>query len=199
MPIWIRKSLVVLISILTFGLITPTQISFIENGNANKLPKNDALEEKVINPSYQEQERYSTEEKINKEVILSQIFQQAEDQSYLKFGEKIKPVIHDEFKEIIFPNIESAIKEAVAEFPERDLKYLAVSEIPGKGNAERIFHITDMKKNQDIMRFHVRRDHPPQQGYWYNFHYHTYHDAFETHHELGSIYWGKNTPPKWMS
>ncbi|MFL6556465.1 MAG: YpjP family protein, partial [Bacillus sp. (in: firmicutes)] len=25
------------------------------------------------------------------------------------------------------------------------------------------------------------------------------HDDFQIHHELGSIYWAKNTPPKWMS
>ncbi|WP_310794657.1 YpjP family protein, partial [Bacillus safensis] len=24
-------------------------------------------------------------------------------------------------------------------------------------------------------------------------------DGFQTHHELGNIYWDKNTPPSWMS
>ena len=38
----------------------------------------------------------------------------AEEKSYVKFGSRIKPVIEDEFKEIILPNIEKVISEVVA-------------------------------------------------------------------------------------
>ena len=38
----------------------------------------------------------------------------AEDKSYVKFGTKIKPVIEDEFKEVILPSIEKVIAEVVA-------------------------------------------------------------------------------------
>ncbi|MBT2695036.1 YpjP family protein [Bacillus sp. ISL-55] len=27
----------------------------------------------------------------------------------------------------------------------------------------------------------------------------SYHDNFQTHYELGRIFWAKNTPPKWRS
>jgi hypothetical protein len=100
---------------------------------------------------------------------------------------------------VILPNIEKAIQEVAVQFPEESLANLKVTETPGGGLSEKIFHITNSKANEDVIRFHVRRDHPPQQGYWFNFHYHTHHDNFQAHHELGSIYWNKNTPPKWMT
>lgn len=203
MPNWVKKSLVVLITIVTFGLVTPAQLPFIETGsaNGNKTPNRDVVTETAISPvqENQDQDPFLAEDDIDKDDILSEIYKQAESQSYLKFGSKIKPIIHDEFKDIILPKMESVIEDVLEDYPENQLRYLAVSELPGSGNTERIFHIIDMKNNQDIIRFHVRKDHPPQAGYWYNFHYHTYHDHFETHHELGSIYWGKNTPPNWMS
>ncbi|MEW8987992.1 MAG: YpjP family protein, partial [Bacillus sp. (in: firmicutes)] len=85
------------------------------------------------------------------------------------------------------------------QYPEEDLVHLAISEEPGKGKSEKIFHIKDEKTGEDVIRFHVRRDQPPHEGYWFNFHYHTHHDEYQTHHDLGSIYWAKNTPPNWMS
>jgi hypothetical protein len=124
---------------------------------------------------------------------------QAEFQSYQKFGTKIKPVIENEFREIILPNIEKALEEMAVQFPEEDLKNLTITEHPGTGHSEKIFNINNPGIGKDVLRFHVRRDNPPQAGYWFNFHYHTYHDDFQSHHELGSIYWAKNTPPKWMS
>ena len=125
------------------------------------------------------------------------MMKEAEEQSYLKFGPKIKPVIEDEFRLVVLPNMEKAINEVTSIFPEEELSYLTVTEIPSSGTSERIFHIT--REYEDIIRFHVRRDRPPQEGYYFNFHYHTYHDQFQTHYTLGEIYWNKNTPPKWMS
>jgi len=123
----------------------------------------------------------------------------AERQSYQKFGPKIKPVIENEFKEVILPSIEKALEEVSGQFPEEDFGYMTISERPSGGTSEKIFHIQNRRTSEDVMRFHVRRDNPPQQGYWFNFHYHTYHDQFQNHYSLGSIYWDKNTPPKWMS
>jgi hypothetical protein len=189
---WIRKSAVVLVSILTFGLITPSQL--INNINAEKPNERDTVESAPSRqPSYFEETRLSKEE------ILVELFKQAELQSYHKFGTRIKPVIENEFKEIIMPNIEKAIQESAAQFPTEDLLNLAITESPGKGQSEKIFNIKNRDTNTDVLRFHVRRDNPPQAGFWFNFHYHTYHDDFQSHHELGSIYWAKNTPPKWMS
>jgi hypothetical protein len=189
---WIRKSVVVLVSLLTFGLITPTQL--INNVNAEKTNERDTVESA---PS--QQTSYFEESHVDKEGILKELLKQAEQQSYQKFGTRIKPVIENEFRVIILPNIEKAIQETATQFPAEDLVNLAITESPGKGQSEKIFNIKNSDTNSDVLRFHVRRDNPPQAGYWFNFHYHTYHDGFQSHHELGSIYWDKNTPPKWMS
>jgi hypothetical protein len=194
---WIRKSFVVLVSLLTFGLITPTQL--INNVNAEKPTERDTIEAALVRGYAQENSFFETEEVVDKEKFLEELIKQAELQSYQKFGTRIKPVIENEFREIIMPNIEKALQETAAQFPAEDLLNLAITETPGKGQSEKIFNIKNSETNMDVLRFHVRRDNPPQAGYWFNFHYHTYHDGFQSHHELGSIYWDKNTPPKWMS
>lgn len=194
---WIRKSFVVLVSLLTFGLITPTQL--INNVNAEKPTERDTIEAALLRGYTQENSFFETEEVVDKEKFIEELIKQAELQSYQKFGTRIKPVIENEFREIIMPNIEKALQETADQFPAEDLLNLAITETPGKGQSEKIFNIKNSETNTDVLRFHVRRDNPPQAGYWFNFHYHTYHDGFQSHHELGSIYWDKNTPPKWMS
>ncbi|MBS4190932.1 YpjP family protein [Bacillus sp. FJAT-49705] len=201
MPKWLRQSFVVMVSILTFGLVTPSQAFLYDHSNAEKSSKRDIIETPTDNKaeiknlsSISEDDGYTS-----KDDFIKQMLYEAEIQSFTKFGSKIKPVIENEFSEVIFPNIEKAIQMVASQHPEDQLAYLTVSESPKGGNSEKIFHITNELTNEDIIRFHVRRDHPPQQGYWFNFHYHTHHDQFQAHHELGTIYWDKNTPPKWMS
>lgn len=190
---WIRKSFVVLVSILTFGLVTPTHL--INNVNTEK-PNNRDMFETIpfTNP-----EENLEEAIFSKEEFLEELIHQAELQSYQKFGTRIKPVIENEFRDVIMPNIERALQNMANQFPDEDLVNLVMTESPGKGQSEKIFHIKNNVTNKDVLRFHVRRDNPPQNGYWFNFHYHTYHDGFQSHNELGKIYWAKNTPPKWMS
>ncbi len=62
-----------------------------------------------------------------------------------------------------------------------------------------MFNIYDEQTGKDLIRFHVRTENRPGEGYYYNFHYHTAEDQFATHHNLGDVYWSKNTPPKWLS
>lgn len=194
---WLRKSLFVVVSILTFGLITPTQL--MNTVNAGNHADRDAFEAPSAQNSLSQTSGYIEESEFKKEEFMQQLVKQAELQSYQKFGTRIKPVIENEFREMILPNIETALGETAAQFPEEDLKNLTITEQPGKGLSEKIFNIKNVETGKDILRFHVRREHPPQAGYWFNFHYHTYHDDYQSHHELGSIYWDKNTPPKWMS
>ncbi|MCM2531896.1 YpjP family protein [Neobacillus pocheonensis] len=195
---WLRKSFVVMVSILTFGLVTPSQ--FINNVNAEKpISNRDAFEVSTTEGTFAKATGSLGEAEFNKDKFMEDLIKQAEEQSYQKFGMKIKPVIENEFREVIFPNIEKALGETASQFPEEDLKNLVITEQPGKGQSEKIFNIKNSLTNKDILRFHVRRDNPPQAGYWFNFHYHTYHDEYQSHHDLGSIYWDKNTPPKWMS
>lgn len=195
MPHWLRKSLVILISVVTFGLITPQEL-FNHFGDSNKEEKRNLVE--AYTP--QTEETNQVQEAVSsREAFINEMVKQAEFQSYMKFGTRIKPVIEDEFREVILPNIAKVIEKMAKEFPEEDLSCLVITEKPGGGQSEKIFHIRNKTTNEDVLRFHVRRDHPPQAGYLFNFHYHTAHDQFQTHHELGVIYWDRNMPPKWMS
>jgi hypothetical protein len=136
---------------------------------------------------------------VTRQQFIEQTMEKAIRQSYEKFGRKIAPVIRDEFCDVILPRIEEVIVSLAEQYPEEQLRYLAVTENPSGGMGERIFHIYRVDNGEDIIRFHVRREHPPQDGYWFQFHYHTYYDDFQTHYELGKIYWDKNTPPQWRT
>ncbi|WP_394231522.1 YpjP family protein [Niallia oryzisoli] len=194
MPKWLRKSLLVLVTIATFGLVTP-QALLTDPPNENKQAKRDTYE---TNPTIAE-EYFETEVVTERDKFMNEMIKAAEEHSFEKFGSRIKPVIQDEFKELILPNMEKAIAEVASQYPDEDLSQLIVSEVPSGGVSERIFHIMDNQTRKDVIRFHVRRDHPPQEEYVFNFHYHTNHDQFQAHHDLGVINWAKNTPPKWMT
>jgi hypothetical protein len=196
MPKWLRKSFVVMVTLLTFGMVTPTQAAWLEELGQDPGFNSDIIE---TDPQKDDYDLDDEEFYPSREEVIEELLTKAESYAYQKFGNKIKPVIEDEFKEVILPEIEKVIEEITAEFPEANLQYLNISEFPSGGVSERIFHIKNALTGEDIIRFHVRRDNPPQQGYWFNFHYHTYLDQFQTHHTLGSIFWAKNTPPKWMS
>jgi hypothetical protein len=190
---WMRKSFVVLISILTFGLVTPSQAFLNENENLNK---SDSKAPSSLH-SLTEVTEAAEEAEVDHEVFVQQMLNEAENQAYIKFGSKIKPVIEDEFQSIILPKIQVAIEETTKKFNGNELSYLTISEVPDYAKSEKIFHIYDERSGEDVIRFHVRRDHPPLDGYYFNFHYHTSHDHFQEHHSLGDIYWDKNVPPQW--
>jgi hypothetical protein len=194
---WLRKSVVVMVSILTFGLVTPSQ--FVNYINAENPKSRDVLEASAGENSFAQPTAFLEESEFNKQKFMEDLMKQAEMQSYQKFGAKIKPVIENEFREVILPNIETALNQTATQFPEEDLMNLAITEHPGRGHSEKIFNIKNGLTDKDILRFHVRRENPPHDGFWFNFHYHTYHDEYQSHYDLGSIYWDKNTPPKWMS
>jgi hypothetical protein len=196
MKSWIRKSLMVMVSIVTFGVVTPSQ--FINNVNAEKPTEKDIFEAASPSVNLNQATTFWSEASFNKDEFVEELVKQAEQQSYQKFGPRIKPVIEQEFRDIVLPNMEKALEATASQYPEGDFQNLIITEEPGGGLSEKIFHLKDRFTNMDVLRFHVRRDHPPQGGYWFNFHYHTYHDDFQHHHELGAIYWAKDTPPKWM-
>lgn len=194
---WLRKSIVILVSILTFGFVTPSQLT--NYVNADKLNDRETFEASTAESTNVQTNGLLEETVLDREKFMEELIKQAKIQSYQKFGTKIKPVIEDEFCQVILPNIEKALDQTSAQFPEEDLMNLVITEEPSGGTSEKIFNIKNDLTGKDILRFHVRRDNPPREGFWFNFHYHTYHDDYQTHHDLGSIYWDKNTPPKWMS
>jgi hypothetical protein len=192
LPRWLRKSLVVLITTLTFGLVTPPAALLIDEAKADDSQLDTTA---ASNGTAKISEDYQ----LTRDEFVQQTMEKAILQSYEKFGEKILPVIEDEFNQVILPRMEEVLMNLANQYPEEELLNLAITEQPSGGMSEKIFHIYDKTSGKDIVRFHVRRDHPPQDGYWFNFHYHTYHDSFQTHYELGKIYWDKNMPPKWMN
>lgn len=194
MPQWLRKSLVVLISVFTFGMVTPAQASELLSIDQQR----NGDETDLIEVPSPESENIIIDEIPFHRNFIDQIKQEAVEKSFEKFGNRIGPVIQDEFLEMILPNIEAVIDTLASDLPEEDLEYLTITEVPPSGQSEKIFHIVG-KENRELIQFHVRRDKPPHEGYWFNFHYHTFHDQFETHYELGVIYWDKNTPPHWRT
>lgn len=192
---WLKKSLVVLISVLTFGMVSPADLTWFGEDNSAKAQKKDAIEGSQTFQYEASIENYQTE--LPYDQFIESMMIKAEENAYMKFGEKIKPKIELEFKSAILPKIENAIQEMAEQYPEEKLTALSITEEPASGRGEKIFHIYNQTNGEDTIRFHVRQENPPQEGYWFDFHYHTYHDNFVEHHELGKIYWDKNTPPKW--
>ena len=196
---WIQKSIVITVAFLTFGLITPTHEiwdAFDQNqSNRSTIGPFSTSTASAAEPEVIE------EVEIQQEVIdySSLLVDAAKEQSYIKFGTKIGPKISNEFDTIIFPKMEEAIAMTLAGLDNESLASITITEKPSGNYGEKIFNITNSETGDDLIRFHVRTEKRPQEGYYYNFHYHSAEDDFMTHYNLGDIYWEKNTPPKWLS
>nr|WP_290443530.1 YpjP family protein [Sporolactobacillus kofuensis] len=126
-------------------------------------------------------------------------FNEAEKQGLNKFGTRIATRINHQYSEQIVPGFAQAIREVSDAHDSAWVRELAVTHTPASGLGERILHVYNKQTGSEILKLHVRRDHPPLDGYYFNFHYHTAFDGFQKHHELKTIYWGKNMPPKWRA
>lgn len=199
MKLHFQRLLISTVAVLTLGVISPNHEIW-----TNLQPKDDARESDFRASSKHELQlglENSIFERDYDSVssIEDNLFTPAKELAYLKFGSKIGPVIQPEFDEFIFPQIEEVISKTVLSFGGLDNRRLLITEKPSGHYSEKIFHVTDKNDDSDLIRFHVRTEKRPQDGYFYNFHYHTADDGFTGHHSLGDIYWSKNTPPKWLS
>jgi len=204
---WFRKIFVVFVAILTLGLyIPPTYL------DAEAADKNDIVssERNVDSDSSTEtrrdpiditieEEAQKDEEPPTAEFYISTITEQAKEQTVSKLGPRIIEKVEVDFEKDILPSIEDVVQSILAQAGDDEVPYYSISEEPSAGYGEQIFSMYDERSNQEVARFHVRRDKRPGEGYWFNFHYHLSQDDFEEHHPIGEIYWDKNTPPKWMS
>ncbi|MFS0687723.1 YpjP family protein [Sporosarcina sp. 179-K 8C2 HS] len=196
----LQNFIIALVAVLTLGVISPSHEIW-----TTLQPKDDTREADLPTSSKHDL-RLGLEDSIFESEPFEQplsieeaLFQPAKELAYLKFGSKIGPVIEDEFEEIIFPKIEEVIQRTVASTESFGNSMLSITEYPSGDYAEKMFHVSDKVLDKDLIRFHVRTEKRPQDGYFYNFHYHTAEDGFTVHHSLGDIYWSKNTPPKWLS
>ncbi|MFT8361910.1 MAG: YpjP family protein [Sporolactobacillus sp.] len=116
-----------------------------------------------------------------------------------KFGSRIGTEIGDDYVHTIVPAFIPAVEAVSAGHDRSWIRQLAVTHDPAAGTGERILHVYQRETNQELLKLHVRRDHPPKDGFWFDFHYHSVADNFQQHHSLKRIYWGKNTPPNWRA
>lgn len=200
MPRWLKRMLVVLITVFTFGLVTPPEYLYVDDAKADKQHKSGYIRDVVPSTTtFEDAELPSIHFKFEDvDSFVAYAMDQAEKQSVEKFGTKIGPVIEEEFRGAVLPEIEKVLTDIGTE-REQDITNLEISEHPASGYGEKIFHVYDLQSGQDLIRFHVRRENPPKDGYWFNFHYHKAEDNFQKHYTLGEIYWNRNMPPKWMS
>ncbi|WP_318614459.1 YpjP family protein [Sporosarcina sp. YIM B06819] len=196
---WLQKTLIVAVAFLTLGAISPNHqfwTSLQEKDQAKQAEQPPKITDYSIGLTDTYVYDQLEEQAISEEESL---IASAKELSYAKFGTKIGPVIADEFDEVIFPKIEEAIYMTFESTGNLHKRRLAITEKPAGDYAEKIFNVYDVADGKDVIRFHVRTEKRPQDGYFYNFHYHTAEDSFVAHHSIGDIYWSKNTPPKWLS
>jgi hypothetical protein len=221
MPLWLRKLVVVLITVFTLGLVTPpthfltgdsesTSKADVVKTNADKNDEESDLGYQLTTTLDAEQyidyqlpwpeiaASISSSEDINTH-FLNYTKHHADKQTMVKFGERIQNKVGQDYLHEISPKIEEVITSLCNDLNTDTIRNLAVSNKPSSGYGEKIFHIYDIRDGSDQLRVHVRREHPPQDGYWFTFHYHTAEDNFQSHNNLGKLYWDKNMPPKWMA
>lgn len=188
---WIKKSIIITVALLTFGLISPDHFiweQLLDNKNPTKTISSDAhtIDFEPVS--------IAKAPDVKETITIA-----AREQSYIKFGERIGPFIQNEFDEVIFPRIQEVMDMTIAKVDSKKVANLTISEQPSGEYHEKIFHIIDNDAKKDLIRFHVRTDKKPLEGYYFNFHYHLEEDNYTKHYALGEIFWSKNTPPKWLS
>lgn len=131
--------------------------------------------------------------------LAKRLAEQAKEQSYQKFGAVISDRIARDFEGSVLNPFEQVLAELLKNVPVEQQRHMGVTEQPSSGKGEKILHVFSNVTGEDLIRFHVRRDQPPKQGHWFNFHYHIPGDDYEHHYSLASIYWGKDVPPLWTA
>ncbi|MFS0750110.1 YpjP family protein [Oceanobacillus sp. 1P07AA] len=198
MKIWWRKIAVVLITILTLGMYSPTTLLEVDaQKNNGNIPSSSSSDQETTARTIEIQDAIPTTVEEDLDTALNRLMSHAQEQSMIKFGTKIATKVEDEFNQEILPKIEEVLHTLLQE-TETAYAFLSITEDPAVGYGERIFNVYDEKTKKHIAKFHVRRDNRPLEGHYFNFHYHLSTDKFKVHHDIGDIYWDKNTPPKWM-
>ncbi|MDV2683541.1 YpjP family protein [Alkalihalophilus sp. As8PL] len=209
---WVKRGLVISSALLTLGLFVPPN-EYVKDVQAQAPSKSlgDSSEKpliyKVNETSYElyhdvlplSTDHYIHRDSSSAEIFTDFVMNYTYDLSLMKFGSTIAAKIEQPFAETILPKLKDVVIKTTMDLTKEEWEQVKLSKHPASGLGEKIVHIYNEESGEDLLRFHVRRDQPPKQGFMFNFHYHTYADEFEKHHDLGSIYWGKNSPPQWMS
>lgn len=195
---WLQQLMIISVAFVTFGVISPSHeiwSTLHEKEDVKAAEHPQARSQYAVHFDDPFLDRLDDADDILSE---NDLIEGARALAFTKFGTKIGPVIGNEFDEVIFPQIEQVIHETLGEQVQMNRK-LAISESPSGGTSEKIFNIKDVDADKNLLLVHVRTEKRPQDGYFFNFHYHLAEDNYQTHHALGDVYWSKNTPPKWLS
>lgn len=134
-----------------------------------------------------------------REEFIAEAMKNAYALGYKKFGDRISERVGKQYEQIVLPEWEQALIDIQTKFDVEDFRFFRFTDDPTGGVGEKILHVYDERSGEDIIRLHVRRDQPPRQGYWFNFHYHLKEDNYQQHFTLASIFWDKDTPPNWTA
>ncbi|NBJ69447.1 hypothetical protein D1839_08200 [Roseburia sp. 1XD42-34] len=188
---WMKKIAVMMIAIVTLGMYVPASLTE-EPSDAKARYNSDSDVSETSSPAVLEESPPLTDP-------MLELSEKAKEQVMRKMGPRIADRVVDEFTSVILPHIEQVMQTVMLDENGEPISHYGITEDPASGYGERIFHIYDYQLEENVVKFHVRRDHRPLEGHWFNFHYHVKDDQFETHYEIGEIFWDKNTPPKWMA
>ncbi|WP_042221138.1 YpjP family protein [Oceanobacillus manasiensis] len=198
MKLWLRKAAVVLITIMTLGIYVPPAFLNADESKDDFTAKTN-IKEDVSHSLAEAVPSEETSQESDDSNLVQSMANEAQAQTLDKLGPKISSQIDPAFLNAILFGVEEAVTTTVATIDESEYPYIGITDSPTDGWGEKIFDLYDVRTNKAIAKFHVRRDNRPLEGHWFNFHYHVKHDQFESHREIGEIYWGKNDPPKWMT
>lgn len=209
MMLWLKRATLVTTAVVTLGLALPAGVTKAEQLDMRSATK--PVSEVPDKPTILKVEQgygYSDpaidgaltyKDFFKTEFFLEHTLLQAYEQGIVKFGPKITDKIGEQYEDFILPRFKEVLEEVTADVDTTEIDFLRISNDPAAGMGEKILHVYDERDGSDFVRFHVRRENPPRQGYWFDFHYHLAKDNFEEHYELGKIYWDKNTPPLWQA
>ncbi|TSB46977.1 YpjP family protein [Alkalicoccobacillus porphyridii] len=209
---WMKRLFLVASAILTLGLVdfeepaqtlslfTATKSSDEPKDNKSfvyKIDESDyALFHSVLPASVTQYVHYDDEQA---RLLAKSLAILAKEQGFHKFGEVISDRIGRDFERTVLTSLEPVLARLVTDLSVDQQRQIDVTEQPSSKKGEKILHVFSKETGEDMLRFHVRRDQPPKQGHWFNFHYHIASDNYEHHYPLATIYWGKDVPPSWSA
>lgn len=206
LPEFVKKCIVALVAVLTFGTFVPTFPTHYVNHHDDKEPlvgekkqQQRPVEADAVSSAWDNRlpENVSQQQAID--TFSQYALAETKRQGLYKFGDRVGERIGKQYVHQIAPAFISAVRRVGNGHDAAWIRRLDVTRAPAGGYGERILHVYQKDEQRELVKLHVRREHPPKEGYWFDFHYHTALDGFRQHHEVKRIYWGKNMPPKWRA
>src|SRR5690625_5520612 len=160
MKLWIRKTFVIIVAIMTLGTYVPPVSPNAEatehkdistNANSNENDNHTTVAELEESPESSLNDRSEHSEND----YLNSLLNRAQEQTMTKFGPKIAAKIEEEFTENILPVMEEVIATVINEAGEDTVPYYEITDKPTSGLGERIFYVYDEKNNKKYANYQL--------------------------------------------